>query len=103
MTDGRRWCPSLLSVSFRLLFFSKISHWGIENRLHWVLDVSFGEDSNRTRRGNGAENLTKIRRLARGLLGGVKGKQSVPRLMFRAALSPELRTSVIEKIAKGKF
>ena len=40
------------------------SHWGIENRLHWVLDVSFGEDANRTRRGNGAENLSKIRRLA---------------------------------------
>ena len=79
------------------------SHWGIENRLHWVLDVSFGEDGNRTRRGNGAENLGKLRRLARGLLGGVKGKQSVPQMMFRAALSPEFRTEVVAKIAKEKF
>ena len=79
------------------------SHWGIENRLHWVLDVSFGEDANRTRRGNGAENLSKIRRLARGLLASLKGKQSVPQMMCRAALSPEFRTSVIEKIAKEKF
>jgi len=65
--------------------------------------VSFGEDGNRTRCGNGAENLGKLRRLVRGLLGGVKGKRSVPQMMFRAALSPEFRTEVFEKIAKGKF
>jgi len=67
------------------------NHWGIENRLHWVLDVSFGEDGNRTRRGNGAENLGKLRRLVHGLLLKVKGKQTVPKTMFRAALSPDYR------------
>jgi len=76
-------------------------HWGIENRLHWVLDVSFGEDANRTREGNGAENLSKLRRLAHGLLLKVKGKQTIPKMMFRAAVSPEFRTSVMEQIIQG--
>jgi predicted transposase YbfD/YdcC len=79
------------------------NHWGIENRLHWVLDVSFGEDANRTRVGNGSENLGKLRRLAVGLMMKVKGKQTVPRMMFRAALSPEYRMTIIQQIAKCEF
>lgn len=39
-------------------------HWGIENQLHWTLDVTFGEDSSRVRRGHGPENLGLLRRLA---------------------------------------
>lgn len=39
-------------------------HWGIENQLHWVLDVTFGEDASRIRNGHGAENFTLLRRLA---------------------------------------
>jgi predicted transposase YbfD/YdcC len=77
------------------------AHWGIENKLHWVLDVSFGEDANRTRRGHGAENLSTLRRLAVGLMRKVKGKQTVPNMMFQAALDPEFRTNVIKKIVKG--
>lgn len=40
------------------------SHWGIENRLHWMLDVLFGEDGNRSRKDNAPENLAVLRRLA---------------------------------------
>jgi predicted transposase YbfD/YdcC len=43
-------------------------HWGIENRLHWHLDVSFGEDACRVRKGHGAENLSRLRRIALNLL-----------------------------------
>jgi len=78
------------------------NHWGIENRLHWMLDVCFGEDGNRTRRGNGQENLGKLRRLVHGMLLKVKGKQTVPKMMFRAALSPEFRTTVVEQIVKNE-
>jgi predicted transposase YbfD/YdcC len=39
-------------------------HWGIENRLHWVLDVVFGEDAHRARRDFGPRNLALLRRLA---------------------------------------
>jgi predicted transposase YbfD/YdcC len=43
-------------------------HWSVENNLHWQLDVSFGEDHNRTRKGNGAENYSRLCRIALNLL-----------------------------------
>jgi predicted transposase YbfD/YdcC len=57
-------------------------HWGVENKLHWVLDVQMGEDNSRARAGYAAENLATLRRLALNLLRrektkkrGIKGKQ----------------------------
>lgn len=44
------------------------AHWGVENSLHWSLDVTFREDENRSRKGHAAENLARIRRLALNLL-----------------------------------
>jgi predicted transposase YbfD/YdcC len=44
------------------------SHWGIENRLHWVLDMTFDEDRSRVRRGHGARNLAVLRKIALNLL-----------------------------------
>lgn len=43
-------------------------HWGVENALHWVLDVSFREDDCRIRRGHGAQNLAVLRQMALNLL-----------------------------------
>jgi predicted transposase YbfD/YdcC len=40
------------------------SHWGIENQLHWTLDVHFAEDANRARKDNAPENLAILRKLA---------------------------------------
>ncbi len=42
-------------------------HWGVENQLHWSLEVTFGVDHCRVRQGHAAENLVRIRRLALGL------------------------------------
>jgi predicted transposase YbfD/YdcC len=57
-------------------------HWGVENKLHWVMDVCFREDQSRARTGYAAENLATLRRLALNLLRrdktkkrGIKGKQ----------------------------
>jgi predicted transposase YbfD/YdcC len=43
-------------------------HWGIENSLHWQLDMSFDEDRNRTRKDHAAANLAVLRRIALSLL-----------------------------------
>jgi predicted transposase YbfD/YdcC len=43
-------------------------HWGIENPLHWSLDVTFREDENRSRKGHAPENLSRVRRLALNML-----------------------------------
>jgi len=44
------------------------SHWGIENRLHWVLDIAFDEDSCCIRKENGPENFAILRHIALNLL-----------------------------------
>ena len=43
-------------------------HWGIENRLHWVRDVSFGEDKCQVEKGHGPQNLATFRNMAISLL-----------------------------------
>ena len=43
-------------------------HWGIENSLHWVLDVSFREDDCRIRQNNGAQNMALLRHVALNLI-----------------------------------
>ncbi len=43
-------------------------HWGIENRLHWVLDVVFADDQSRLRKGYGAQNMAVVRHFAINLV-----------------------------------
>jgi predicted transposase YbfD/YdcC len=52
-------------------------HWGIENGLHWVLDVAFGEDASRVRKDHGPENLAWLRRVAVSLLRNEPTEASV--------------------------
>ena len=58
------------------------SHWGIENQLHWVLDVAFQEDASRIRKDHAPANLAVVRHIALNLLrqdssakGGIKAKR----------------------------
>ena len=67
-TLQRRYYISSLPSQTKRLAEAVRGHWGIENRLHWVLDVTFGEDASRIRRGDGAENFGLLRRVALNLL-----------------------------------
>ena len=52
-------------------------HWGIENRLHWVLDVVFSDDQSRLRKGHGAQNMALVRRFALNLVRSAADKRSI--------------------------
>lgn len=70
-------------------------HWGIENNLHWQLDVSFAEDHNRFTRRNGAENLSLLRRLALMMLKRHPSKKSIAGKQWQAALNPQFLEEVL--------
>ena len=71
------------------------SHWGIENGLHWRLDVTFREDDSRIRRGNGAHNIGVIRHVAMNLLKREKTKISYRKKRIRAALNDDFRDKLL--------
>jgi predicted transposase YbfD/YdcC len=63
------------------------AHWGVENKLHWTLDVAFSEDASRKRIGNSAQNFSLITKIALNLLKNEKtAKQGVKGKRFKAAL-----------------
>lgn len=51
------------------------AHWGVENSLHWVLDVSFNEDASRKREGHAAQNFSLLNRIALNLVKNEKSKK----------------------------
>ncbi len=57
-------------------------HWGVENSLHWTLDMTFGEDSQRKRAGMAAQNFALVNKIALNILkkNGSKGSLKSKRL-----------------------
>lgn len=53
------------------------SHWAVENSLHWVLDVTYGDDASRVRKDHGAQNLSTVRRIAINMLKREPKKESI--------------------------
>jgi len=79
---GVRYYISSLPAQVKRIAAAVRSHWGIENRLHWVLDVAFGEDRNRARAEHEQANLGVLRRTAIGMLkntAGLKGSMHCKR------------------------
>jgi predicted transposase YbfD/YdcC len=64
-------------------------HWGIENRLHWVLDVVFNDDQSRLRKGHGAKNMAVVRHFALNLVRAAKDKKSIKLRRKIAGWSPD--------------
>jgi predicted transposase YbfD/YdcC len=71
------------------------SHWGIENSLHWVLDVTFREDASRIRTGHAPQNVGLLRRLALTLLNQEPSKQSLKQKRYRAAMDDDFVLQVL--------
>ena len=70
-------------------------HWGVENSLHWVLDVTFREDDCRIRTGHAPANFTIIRQFALNMLKKEPSKLSIKQKRFKTALSDKFREKVI--------
>jgi len=71
-------------------------HWGIENNLHWQLDVTFGEDRSRIQARHGAENFDLLRKLALVLLKRHPAKESIACKRLHAALDINFLEEVIQ-------
>jgi predicted transposase YbfD/YdcC len=71
------------------IYFNQLvrGHWGIENHLHWHLDVTFREDASRARRINAGENLSILRKMALHRISKMDDKLSLKKRRFRAALN----------------
>lgn len=75
------------------------SHWAVENGLHWVLDMSFGEDACRVRRGHAVANLAVVRRAVLGAINAVKpARQSVKRMRKIAGWSEQVLEQVLQQL-----
>ena len=72
----RHYYISSLSADVAHLMRVIRTHWQVENRLHWVLDVVFSEDQSRIRKGHAAANLALVRRLA---VSALQREQSLKR------------------------
>lgn len=74
------------------------AHWGVENGLHWCLDVTFGEDSSRVRVAHAAQNLSRLRRLTLNLLRLAPPTKSktLKSKRFRASLDHQYLLQVLK-------
>ena len=70
-------------------------HWGVENNLHWVLDVVFREDDSRIRRGHAPVNFNTLRQISLNLLKKDKSKISIKQKRFESALNDDFRAKVV--------
>ncbi len=71
-------------------------HWGIENRLHWVLDVDFKEDQSRLRKGHGAKNMAVVRHFALNIVRSARDKHSIRLRRKLAGWDPSYIIALLE-------
>jgi predicted transposase YbfD/YdcC len=76
-------------------------HWGIENGLHWVLDVVFREDASGVREGHAGSNLGLLRRVAVSLLRRAPGKGTTPPKRLRAGWDDDYLLQVLQGITEN--
>jgi predicted transposase YbfD/YdcC len=99
-TTSRRYFLSSLAPDPALLARAVRAHWGIENRLHWVLDVVFHDDLMRLRTGNGPKNMATIKHMAMNLIRAAPGKDSLKSKRKAAAWDQDYLKAIITQAAK---
>jgi predicted transposase YbfD/YdcC len=82
VSEETRYYISSLKADPKRIMDAIRAHWGIENRLHWVLDVSFNDDQSRIRKGNAPRNIAMIKKTVLNLLQFIK--KDNPRVSLKA-------------------
>ena len=78
------------------------THWGIENQVHWTLDVTFNEDKSRIRSGNAPRNFALLRRMALNALNLEKTlKRSLRQKSKRAAMNNDYMMTVLHSFCQA--
>ncbi|MEO1433493.1 MAG: ISAs1 family transposase [Cyanobacteria bacterium J06633_8] len=96
-TVETRYYISSLNLDAKKFGESVRSHWGIENSLHWVLDVALNEDDCRIRKDNAPQNFAVLRHIAVNLLGQEKSKKfGIKNKQFLAAMDDSYLAKVLE-------
>ncbi|MCE7031023.1 ISAs1 family transposase [Jiella avicenniae] len=72
-------------------------HWGIENQLHWVLDVLFNDDQSRLRKGHGAKNMAVVRHFALNIIRSANDKHSLKSRRKLAGWSPNYIAELLQQ------
>jgi predicted transposase YbfD/YdcC len=95
-TLTRSYFISSLRSDAKALLNAVRTYWGIENKVHWILDITFREDDCRIRKGNGAENFAVLRHIALNLLKQEQStKLSLRAKRKRAAWDPNYLPTVL--------
>ena len=97
-TDEVRYYILSRKMSARSFGAAVRGHWGIENRLHWQMDMTFGEDQCRIRKGNADANFSILRRTALSLL---KNEKTAKVGMKNKRLTAAWNTEYLEKVLLG--
>jgi predicted transposase YbfD/YdcC len=98
--EETRFYVSSLTEDARRLNETARAHWGIENQLHWRLDVLFNEDRGCIRNDNAAENMNIMRKWALNILHKAKSKphQFIRSVMRKNAMSVNHLITSVKKI-----
>lgn len=95
--ETRYFISSLDASKTQLIANAIRSHWAVENKLHWSLDVSFDEDKNRSRVGNSAENLSIVRHAALNMLKKNDSKVGIKTKRMKAGWNEKFLLKLIQQ------
>jgi predicted transposase YbfD/YdcC len=98
-TEDIRFYISSLTSKVRRFAGAVRGHWGIENSMHWVLDLTFREDESRIRKDYGPDNFAHLRRMALTLIKRDTSRGSVRRKRKRAGWSNEALLNILSSMA----
>jgi predicted transposase YbfD/YdcC len=99
-SDDVRYYISSLPLGVEKFAASVRGHWGIENGLHWTLDVTFDEDQSRISKDHGSENFGLLRRIALSVLKRHQGdKKSVRQRRLRSGWEGDYLLEILGKAA----